>query len=76
MPSTNGGFCALTASVGARAYYDTLRDRGTGHRAALRELGNRLVASSTAASRPDSTTTRTPPGRKSTKPLDDTKTWA
>jgi hypothetical protein len=36
-------FCALTASPGARAYYDTLRVRGTGHHAALRQLGNRLV---------------------------------
>ncbi len=36
-------FCALTASPGARAYYDQLRARGTGHHAALRQLGNRLV---------------------------------
>jgi hypothetical protein len=36
-------FCALTASPGARAYYDALRDRGIGHHAALRQLGNRLV---------------------------------
>jgi len=36
-------FCALTASPGARAYYDALRARGTGHHAALRQLGNRLV---------------------------------
>ncbi len=36
-------FCALTASPGARAYYDRLRGRGVGHRAALRQLGNRLV---------------------------------
>jgi hypothetical protein len=36
-------FCALTASAGARAYYDTLRARGTGHHAALRQLANRLV---------------------------------
>jgi transposase len=36
-------FCALRASPGARAYYDQLRTRGTGHRAALRQLGNRLV---------------------------------
>jgi hypothetical protein len=36
-------FCALSASPGARAYYDTLRARGTGHHAALRQLGNRLV---------------------------------
>ena len=36
-------FAALRASPGARAYYDRLRARGTGHRAALRQLGNRLV---------------------------------
>jgi len=36
-------FCALTASPGARAYYDALRARDTGHNAALRQLGNRLV---------------------------------
>lgn len=36
-------FCALTASPGARAYYDAIRSRGTGHHAALRQLGNRLV---------------------------------
>jgi transposase len=36
-------FCALTASPGARAYYDELRRRGHGHHAALRQLSNRLV---------------------------------
>ena len=36
-------FCALTASPGARAYYDTIRARGVSHHAALRQLGNRLV---------------------------------
>jgi transposase len=36
-------FSALNASPGARAYYDALRARGTGHRAALRQLANRLV---------------------------------
>ena len=36
-------FCALTASPGARAYYDSLHARGIGHHAALRQLGNRLV---------------------------------
>ena len=28
---------------GARTYYNILRARGTGHQAALRQLGNRLV---------------------------------
>ena len=36
-------FCALTASPGARAYYDQLRARKTGHEPALRQLANRLV---------------------------------
>jgi len=36
-------FCTLTASPGARAYYDELRARGKTHNAALRQLGNRLV---------------------------------
>jgi Transposase/Transposase IS116/IS110/IS902 family len=36
-------FAALTASPGARAYYDTLRTRGATHHQALRALGNRLV---------------------------------
>jgi transposase len=36
-------FAALTASPGARTYYDQLRARKTGHEAALRQLANRLV---------------------------------
>jgi transposase len=36
-------FAALRASPGARTYYDQLRARGAGHRAALRQLSNRLV---------------------------------
>ena len=36
-------FCALSVSPGARTYYDQLRARGTGHRAALRQLANRPV---------------------------------
>jgi transposase len=36
-------FAALTASPGARACYDAQRARGTGHRAALRHLANRLT---------------------------------
>jgi hypothetical protein len=36
-------FCALTASPGARSYYDAIRARGVSHHAALRQLGNRLV---------------------------------
>jgi len=36
-------FCAMRGSPGARAYYQAIRERGTGHQAALRQLGNRLV---------------------------------
>ena len=36
-------FCSLRGSPGARAYYQTLRARGIGHQAALRQLSNRLV---------------------------------
>jgi len=36
-------FCALKRSLGARAYYDALRDRDISYNAALRQLGNRLV---------------------------------
>jgi hypothetical protein len=36
-------FAALSASPGARAYYDQLRGRGIGHNDALRRLANRLV---------------------------------
>jgi hypothetical protein len=33
----------MRGSPGARAYYQQLHARGTGHQAALRQLGNRLV---------------------------------
>ncbi len=36
-------FAALTASPGARAYYDRIRTHEADHRAALRQLANRLV---------------------------------
>jgi transposase len=36
-------FSALTASPGARAFYDSLRARDIGHNDALRRLSNRLV---------------------------------
>ena len=36
-------FCSLTASPGARRYYDTRRTHGANHHQALRALGNRLV---------------------------------
>jgi len=36
-------YAALNGSPGARAYYDAIRVRGTGHHAALRQVANRLV---------------------------------
>ena len=36
-------FCALTASPGARRYYDNLRAKGQAHDQALRALANKLV---------------------------------
>lgn len=36
-------FCALTASEGARAFYDEQRTKGNSHNQALRALANRLV---------------------------------
>src|SRR4051812_42786759 len=43
-PSSAKPKAALVSSPGARRYYDELRGRGVGHYAALRQLGNRLVA--------------------------------
>ena len=45
-PATNGpspAFAAITASPGARAFYDQRRRTGDTHNQALRALGNRLV---------------------------------
>ena len=36
-------YTTLTASPGARRYYDELRSRGISHHAALRQLANRMV---------------------------------
>ena len=36
-------FCAMRGSPGARNYYTTMRARGIGHQAAIRQLSNRLV---------------------------------
>lgn len=36
-------FAALTASPGARAFYDARRERGNTHHQALRVLGNKLT---------------------------------
>ena len=55
-------FAALTASPGARAYYDTHRAAGAGHHQALRALANRLVGILHGCLRHDTPTTRPPPG--------------
>ncbi|MEU4678415.1 hypothetical protein [Micromonospora sp. NPDC023737] len=43
IPLPPAALTAIRASPGARGYYDQVRARGVGHRAALRQLGNRLV---------------------------------
>jgi hypothetical protein len=63
-------FCAMRGSPGARAYFQALRERGTGHQAALRQLATGSSASCTAASRLERPTTRQPPGPISSPPLD------
>ncbi len=57
-------FCALSASPGARAFYDAHRARGDTHHQALRALGNRLVGTAASAIAPP--TTRTRPGATAT----------
>jgi hypothetical protein len=60
---TNGRFCAMRGSPGARFYYQSLRERG--HRPPSRPAPTRQprrLASSTAASKPAPPTTRPPPG--------------
>jgi hypothetical protein len=51
----SAGICSLTASPGARAYYDELRT-------ALRQVGNRLVGILHGSWNPAPATTSTPPG--------------
>ncbi len=55
-------YAALTGSPGARAYYDTLRGRGIGHHAALRQLANRLVGILHGCLKTGTPTTKTLPG--------------
>jgi len=55
-------FSALSGSPGARAYYDTLRDRDIGYNAALRQLGNRLVGILHGCLKTHTPTTKPPPG--------------
>ncbi len=73
-------FCAITRSPGARAYYDQHRAAGNLHHQALRALGNRLLASSTAVYATAPHTTNTKPGDTDRRaqpptPLDNLRTW-
>jgi transposase len=63
---------ALTASPGARAYYDKQRARGLGHNAALRQVSNRLVGilhGCLKTSTPYDEPTAWPSGVEHTEPL-------
>ena len=63
---------AILHDPGARAHYDELRARDTGHNAALRQLGNRLVGILHGCLKPTPPTTPQPPGHTATNtsPLD------
>ena len=67
-------FASLTASPGARAFYDEHRAAGDTHHQALRALGNRLVGFLHGCLTTTPPTARTPPGptatTKSPAPLD------
>ena len=72
-------FAALTASPGARAYYDRHRARGATHHQALRALANRLVGILHGClrhhSRYDETTAWATPSRPTPSPLDGLRPW-
>jgi hypothetical protein len=73
-------FAALSASPGARVYYDTRRAAGDTHHAALRALGNRLVGilhGCLAHHTPYSETTAGPTAQApvSPTPLDTLQPW-
>jgi hypothetical protein len=55
-------FSSLTASPGARAFYDELRAKGLEHNDALRRLANRLVGILHGCLKTRTSTTRPPPG--------------
>ena len=69
-------FAAITASPGARAFYDTRRSGGDTHNRALRALANRLVGILHGCLRHQRSTTNTPPGpTANNKPLDKLRPW-
>lgn len=63
-------FCSLKGSPGARTYYDSLRARGIGHQAVLRQLGNRFVGILHGCLKTGTPTTRQPPEPTCSPPLD------
>ena len=72
-------FAALSASPGARAYYDAHRDRGNTHHQALRALGDRLVGILHGCLRYQQRYDGTPPGHPPPNtlppPLDFLEPW-
>jgi hypothetical protein len=69
-------FAALTASPGARAFYDEHRARGDTHNRALRALSNRLVGLLHGCLRHRTRTTNTPPGpTANNQRLDTNQPW-
>jgi hypothetical protein len=70
-------FSALSASPGARAYYDALRERDMTYNAALRQLSNRLVGILHGCLKTDTPTTKPLPGTSTPNkpPLDSRSPW-
>jgi transposase IS116/IS110/IS902 family protein len=67
---------SMRGSPGAHAYYQALRDRGTSHHVAPRQLANRLVGSLHGCPKTHTATTNTPPGATtSTTPPDTGRSW-
>ena len=69
-------FATLTASPGARTFYDARRAAGDTHHAPSERSATASSASSTAASATTPSTTNTPPGHTDTNwPLDNYAPW-
>ena len=76
-PATCGPSARLTASPGARTFYDQHRAAGDTHHRALRALANRLVGILHGCLHsPHASTTNTPPGHTApNSPLDTNHPW-
>ena len=69
-------FSSMRGSPGAKAYYQQIRARGTGHQAALRQLANRWIGILHGCLRTDTLYDEQPPGTTSSPgPLDTNRTW-